>query len=72
MERERDDICTIGQTLAALELCTSISVARKRNHLQTGVGHYVVFSGKRWDREIYRRVRGMIEMTNPVPSVHRA
>src|ERR1700736_1165854 len=63
VEGERDDICAIGQTLAALELCNRISVARKQNHLQTGVGHYGVFSGKRWSQEIYPRVREMIQIT---------
>ncbi|MBV9756594.1 MAG: polyhydroxyalkanoate depolymerase, partial [Alphaproteobacteria bacterium] len=64
VEGERDDICAVGQTLAALELCSGISVARKRNHLQTGVGHYGVFSGKRWALEIYPQVREMIQVTN--------
>jgi poly(3-hydroxybutyrate) depolymerase len=64
VEGERDDICAIGQTLAALELCSRISVARKQNHLQTGVGHYGVFSGRRWTQEIYPRVREMIQITN--------
>lgn len=64
VEGERDDICAIGQTVAALELCSGISVARKMNHLQTGVGHYGVFSGKRWTQEIYPRVREVIQSTN--------
>ena len=67
VEGERDDICAIGQTMAAQELCAGISVARKQHHLQTGVGHYGVFSGKRWAREIYPRVREMIEMTTDRP-----
>jgi poly(3-hydroxybutyrate) depolymerase len=66
VEGERDDICAIGQTMAAQELCSSISVARKQHHLQTGVGHYGVFSGKRWAREIYPRLREMIEMTTDI------
>jgi poly(3-hydroxybutyrate) depolymerase len=36
----------------------------KRHHLQAGVGHYGVFSGKRWAGEIYPRVREMIQMTS--------
>jgi len=69
VEGERDDICAIGQTMAAQELCSGISVARKQHHLQTGVGHYGVFSGKRWAREIYPRLREMIEMTTDRPPV---
>ena len=62
VEGERDDICAIGQTMAALDLCSG--VRQKRHHLQTGVGHYGVFSGSRWAREIYPKVRAMIEVTN--------
>ena len=64
VEGERDDICAIGQTVAALDLCTGIPPAMKRHHLQTGVGHYGVFSGRRWAREVYPRVREMIQATS--------
>ncbi len=64
VEGERDDICAIGQTLAAQELCTGVRPSMRQHHLQAGVGHYGVFSGSRWAREIYPRVREMIQMTN--------
>jgi poly(3-hydroxybutyrate) depolymerase len=64
VEGERDDICAIGQTMAALDLCTGVPVGRKQHHLQMGVGHYGVFSGRRWAQEIYPRVRQMIQVTN--------
>ncbi len=64
VEGERDDICAIGQTMAALDLCSGLRINQKRHHLQTGVGHYGVFSGSRWAREIYPKVRAMIEVTN--------
>jgi poly(3-hydroxybutyrate) depolymerase len=64
VEGERDDICAIGQTMAALDLCSRIPVNLKQNHVQTGVGHYGVFSGRRWAREIYPRVREMIQVMN--------
>ena len=60
VEGERDDICAIGQTAAAHALCTGLSPARKRHHLQAGVGHYGVFSGRRWEREIYPVFRAMV------------
>jgi len=60
VEGERDDICAVGQTVAAQDLCTSIHPHRKTHHVQTGVGHYGVFSGKRWNQVIYPRVRDMI------------
>jgi len=60
VEGENDDICAVGQTLAAQELCTGLHSSKKRHHLQTGVGHYGVFSGRRWAGEIYPRVRELI------------
>jgi poly(3-hydroxybutyrate) depolymerase len=60
VEGERDDICAIGQTMAALDLCSGIPVAMKQHHLQTGVGHYGVFSGKRWNNEVYPKVGALI------------
>jgi polyhydroxyalkanoate depolymerase len=60
VEGERDDICGIGQTAAAHDLCTGLKPYLKRHHLQPGVGHYGVFSGKRWEHQIYPIVRNMI------------
>lgn len=57
VEGERDDICAIGQTVAAQDLCTGVRPYRKTHHIQTGVGHYGVFSGRRWNSQIYPRVR---------------
>jgi poly(3-hydroxybutyrate) depolymerase len=63
VEGERDDICAIGQTMAALDLCSGIPLRLKQHHLQTDAGHFGVFSGKRWKREVYPRVREMIQAT---------
>jgi poly(3-hydroxybutyrate) depolymerase len=60
VEGGRDDICALGQTAAAHELCSSLRPHLKRHHLQANVGHYGVFNGKRWDNEIYPVVRNMI------------
>ncbi|ABM38058.1 polyhydroxyalkanoate depolymerase [Polaromonas naphthalenivorans] len=60
VEGERDDICAVGQTLAAQDLCSSIPPYMRTHHIQTGVGHYGVFSGRRWNQLIYPRVREMI------------
>lgn len=60
VEGERDDICSIGQTVAAQDLCPSIRPYLKTHHMQTGVGHYGVFSGRRWNQQIYPRVRDVI------------
>jgi polyhydroxyalkanoate depolymerase len=60
VEGARDDICSPGQTFAAHELCRSIEPARRHHHLQPGVGHYGVFNGRRWQQQIYPRVRDLI------------
>lgn len=60
VEGERDDICAVGQTLAAHDLCKSIKPYRKKHYVQPGVGHYGVFSGTRWQLQIYPIVRNMI------------
>lgn len=60
VEGGRDDICALGQTAAAHELCASLRPHLRRHHLQANVGHYGVFSGRRWEQEIYPVVRNMI------------
>jgi polyhydroxyalkanoate depolymerase len=60
VEGERDDICSLGQTAAAHDLAASLKPYRKRHHMQAGVGHYGVFSGKRWEHQIYPIVRNVI------------
>lgn len=60
VEGERDDICAVGQTVAAHDLCSGLRPYMKQHHVQTGVGHYGVFSGRRWKNEIYPRLRELI------------
>jgi len=60
VEGEKDDICAVGQTLAAQELCSSIRPYMKRHHMQPGVGHYGVFSGKKWEGQIYPLLKNVI------------
>jgi poly(3-hydroxybutyrate) depolymerase len=60
VEGGRDDICALGQTAAAHDLCSSLRPHLKRHHLQANVGHYGTFNGKRWEREIYPQVRNFV------------
>jgi poly(3-hydroxybutyrate) depolymerase len=62
VEGEKDDICSIGQTLAAQDLCTGVRAYRKVHHMQAGVGHYGVFSGRRWNNEIYPLLRDFVHV----------
>ncbi|MDE2462476.1 MAG: polyhydroxyalkanoate depolymerase, partial [Alphaproteobacteria bacterium] len=60
VEGERDDICGVGQTRAAHILCSSLPPSRKHHHIQADVGHFGVFSGRRWQRDIYPVVKNFI------------
>ncbi len=60
VEGEKDDICSIGQTMAAHDLCTGVRTNRKVHHMQAGAGHYGVFNGRRWNNEIYPLLRDFI------------
>ncbi len=60
VEGEKDDICAMGQTVAAHDLCAGLRPYLKRHHMQPGVGHYGVFSGKRWEGQIYPLVKNVI------------
>jgi poly(3-hydroxybutyrate) depolymerase len=60
VEGEKDDISGVGQTYAANELCINIPEARKQYYLAEGVGHYGVFNGSRFRKEIAPRIRKFI------------
>jgi polyhydroxyalkanoate depolymerase len=60
VEGERDDICSIGQTVAAQDICSALRPHKKRHHMQAGVGHYGVFSGRKWAGQVYPIVRNHI------------
>ena len=82
IEGERDDICGLGQTEAAHDLCSRIPADEKYHYVQPGVGHYGVFNGTRWRTEIQPRIREMIrsvqsrrsagEAPAGTPRAHRA
>jgi polyhydroxyalkanoate depolymerase len=60
VEGEKDDICAVGQTVAAQELCAGLRPYLRRHHVQIGAGHYGVFNGLRWQNEIYPQLRSVI------------
>jgi polyhydroxyalkanoate depolymerase len=63
VEGEKDDICALGQTLAAQDLCASLREYMRTHYIQAGAGHYGVFSGKRWSNNIYPVVRDVIHVS---------
>ena len=52
VEGENDDISSPGQTRVAHDLCVNIQEFKRLEHLQSGAGHYGVFSGSKWRKEI--------------------
>jgi poly(3-hydroxybutyrate) depolymerase len=61
IEGEFDDISGNGQTEAAHALCLNIPRERREHFMAPGVGHYGIFSGRRWREVIYPRVRDFIQ-----------
>jgi poly(3-hydroxybutyrate) depolymerase len=60
IEGELDDISGNGQTEAAHQLCLNIPRERRMHYVAAGVGHYGIFSGRRWREMIFPRVRDFI------------
>src|SRR5690606_17877464 len=53
IECELDDISSLVQTRATLQLCSNIPADRKQHYTAMGCGHYGIFSGRRWREMIY-------------------
>jgi len=64
IEGELDDISGNGQTEAAHALCLNIPRERRAHFLAPGVGHYGIFSGRRWREVVFPRVRDFIAAYN--------
>jgi len=60
IEGEHDDISGNGQTEAAHGLCKGIPEAMREHFLVPQVGHYGIFSGRRYRETIYPRMRDFI------------
>lgn len=60
VEGAKDNMCTRGQTEAAHAICPNIPDSKRARHVQDGVGHYGVFSGSRFQGEIYPVIRDFI------------
>ena len=61
VEGENDDISGVGQTAAAQTICTGIPEQMRQHYVQPDVGHYGVFNGSRFRREIAPRILAFIK-----------
>ncbi len=68
IEGELDDISGSGQTQAAHDLCSHLSPGNKRHLTALGVGHYGIFSGRRWREMIYPQIREFIRAHQASPA----
>ncbi|MFT4715580.1 MAG: poly(3-hydroxybutyrate) depolymerase [Paracoccaceae bacterium] len=61
VEGMEDDITAPGQCIAALDLLTGLPDSMKASHVEPGAGHYGIFSGKAWRRNIRPLVLDFID-----------
>lgn len=57
IEGELDDISGVGQTKAALDITPNLPDSMKRYYLQKGAGHYGVFNGSKFRKQIAPRIK---------------
>ena len=60
IEGELDDISGCGQTQAAHALCTGLTAARQQHLTAPAVGHYGIFSGRKYRETIYPKISEFI------------
>jgi poly(3-hydroxybutyrate) depolymerase len=66
VEGAHDDISGVGQTQAAHGLCPNIPGELKQLYVHPDVGHYGVFNGSKFRRDIYPQIRDFIRRTEQV------
>lgn len=76
IEGGNDEICSTGQTEAAHGLCGNLPRAMREHYVQPEAGHYGIFGGSRFRREIVPRIGEFIlkaEAASPIRSMaHRS
>ena len=63
VEGANDNFCPPSQTEAAHDVCVNVPDDKRGHYLQPGVGHYGVFSGSKFQNEIYPVIRDFIGNT---------
>jgi poly(3-hydroxybutyrate) depolymerase len=69
VEGENDDISGVGQTGAAQTICTAIPDSMREHYVQPKVGHYGVFNGSRFRKEIAPRIVAFVNRHNTAQTV---
>ncbi|MGC1506513.1 MAG: polyhydroxyalkanoate depolymerase [Sulfitobacter sp.] len=68
VEGSKDDISAPGQCVAALDLLTGLPADKKASHLEDGAGHYGIFAGKSWRKNIRPLVLDFIDAHGDKPA----
>ena len=68
VEGEEDDISAPGQCLAALGLLTGLPDSKKASHVEPGAGHYGIFAGGSWRKNIRPLVLDFIDANSDEPA----
>ena len=63
IEGSNDGFCPPGQTEAAHAIMPNVPQDKREHYIQDGVGHYGVFSGSRFQNQIYPVIRDFIAKT---------
>ncbi|MDC9701597.1 MAG: polyhydroxyalkanoate depolymerase [Alphaproteobacteria bacterium] len=66
IEGEKDDISSPGQTQAAHDLCHRLPQKMHEHYVQKNVGHYGIFNGSRFCKQIVPRLHDFITRFDPV------
>jgi poly(3-hydroxybutyrate) depolymerase len=64
VEGENDDISGVGQTKATHKLCANVPAHKHLYHLQKDVGHYGVFNGSRFRKDIAPAISAFMHKHN--------
>jgi poly(3-hydroxybutyrate) depolymerase len=62
IEGELDDISGNGQTEAAQTLARNIPAEKRKHLLAKGLGHYGIFSGRKFRETVYPQIRNFIRL----------
>lgn len=60
IEGGNDDITGPGQTYAAHAICSNIPENKREHFVRLDVGHYGIFSGTRWRKDIYPQIHSFV------------
>ena len=71
VEGGRDDISAPGQCVAALDLLTGLPAEKKASYLEPEAGHYGIFAGGSWRRNIRPLVLDFIDGNSGRPATVR-